>query len=262
MTMQNPVNPEGDPARSMHPDDAAFMKDSGRRIAVPVVTLWALFAEISQSLQVSSASIKAATSSLLDGTIIWDQSAQYEFVQSIDKTIDHVSSVSVAMTLAMKLAGDNLTFIVEPNSILEILSRVADALRRDTLDLSITLDLPAGGKAALVDYDYLRIALKILLESLISSSATPIERLHVRATEGSHWQIDVEGDFTGPAANLMAWLVATVPQTTLAEGVQAEAMLKAFTASHVLDQQRITLVEAHDTMSPGSFRLLIPFASE
>ena len=132
--MQNPVNPKTLQPRRLGPADTAFIKDSGGRIAVPVVTLWALFADISQSLQVSSASIKAATSSLLDGTIIWNQSTQYEFVQSIDKTIDHVSSVSVAMTLAMKLAGDNLTFILEPNSILEILSRVADALRRDSLD--------------------------------------------------------------------------------------------------------------------------------
>jgi hypothetical protein len=111
--------------------------------------LWTLFADICQRLQVSSASIKAATSSLVDNSIIWDQSAQHEFVQSIDKTIDHISSISVVMTLAMKSANGRLTLILEPSSIQEILSRLANVLTRDMPKLSVTLDLPVGGKAAL-----------------------------------------------------------------------------------------------------------------
>jgi hypothetical protein len=222
--------------------------------------LWTLFADICQRLQVSSASIKAATSSLVDNSIIWDQSAQHEFVQSIDKTIDHISSISVVMTLAMKSANGRLTLILEPSSIQEILSRLANVLTRDMPKLSVTLDLPVGGKAALVDYDYLRIALRLLLEALMTSSSVPLEHLHIRAVEAEQWQIYFEGEFAGAATDLIARLSTVPPQVLLAEGIQPEAMLKAHTTSHILQQQHIGFSSVETAASPGIFMLSIPFA--
>lgn len=258
--MQNSKSREEYPRGTEDITDSSPLVRSGELAGFSESMLWTLFADICQRLQVSSASIKAATSSLVDNSIIWDQSAQHEFVQSIDKTIDHISSISVAMTLAMKSANGRLVLILEPSSIQEILSRVANSLTSDIPKLSVTLDLPVGGKAALVDYDYLRIALRLLLEALINSSSVPLEHLHIRALESEQWQICFEGGFAGAATDLIARLSIVPPQALLAEGIQPEAMLKAYTASHILQQQHIVFSIVETATSPGAFKLSIPFA--
>lgn len=260
--MKNPTSFEEYPRGADKVANSTSLVGGNDLAEVSESMLWALFADICQKLQVSSASIKAATSSLVDNSIIWDQSTQREFVQSIDKTIDHISSVSVVMTLAMKSANGRLILVLEPSSIQEILSRIAGALTSEMPQLSVTLDLPVGGKAALVDYDYLRIALRLLLEALITSSSVPPEHLHIRAVEGEQWQIYFEGKFTGPAIDLMDRLSTVPPQVLLAEGIQSEAMLKAHTTSHILQQQHIRISTVEATPGYSAIKLSIPFAGD
>ncbi len=228
--------------------------------------VWTMFADVTQRLQVSSASIKAAISSLLDNSIIWDRSAQREFMQTIDKSIDHISGVMVAMTLAMQSESGVLRFGLEPSSIPEIIFRVVDRLEKSTPGLVITLTLPGEGKLALVDYDYLRVTLKMLLEALISAGPTSSNALHIRAEETTvDWQIHVEGDFTGAATELIAWLGAgeTAGPLPVTSGTYIEARLKVFTAARLLRQQRIKLSAPRTPASadlPSSFTLKIPLS--
>lgn len=225
--------------------------------------VWIMFAEISQGLQVSSASIKAAISSLLDTSIIWDRSAQHEFMQSIDQSIDHISTLMVVMTLAMKSQSGVLELVLEPSSVQEILFRVTDAIGKERTGVSIILSLPSQGKPALLDYDYLRIALKILLEALISADRIPPDVIHIRAEESlTDWRIEVEGGFTGAATELIAWLNASNQARPLPKGIKSEVMLKAFTAVRLLKQLNIKLLGPDVTAAPTSFTLVIPFTGE
>ncbi len=229
--------------------------------------LWSLYADVSQRLQVSSASIKAAITSLLDNSIIWDRSAQREFMQTIDKSIDHISGMMAAMTLAMQSEGGILRLGLEPSSIPEILFRAVDGLEKSAPGLAVTLALPGEGRLALVDYDYLRMALKLLFEALISAGNAPPTTLRIRAEQtAADWQIHVEGDFARAATVLIAWLGSETTQPLpLASGapggIPAEARLKAFTAARLLRQQRIALSLPEGT-TPVSFTLTIPHSGE
>lgn len=227
------------------------------------IAVWAMFADISQSLQVSSASIKAAISSLLDTSIIWDRSAQHEFMQSIDQSIDRISTLMVVMTLAMKAQSGLLELVLEPSSVQEILSRVTDAIGKERTGASIILSLPSQGKPTLIDYDYLRIALKILLDALISADRTRPDVIHIRAEESlSEWRIEVDGSFTGASTELISWLSASTQSLPLSQAIQSEVMLKAFTAVQLLKQQNIKLLSPEDASPPTSFTLVIPFTGE
>jgi hypothetical protein len=219
-----------------------------------------MLADISQSLQMSAASIKAAISSLLDATIIWDRSAQHEFMVSINQSIDRTIPLIVAMTLAMKTEGGTLGWIIEPNSLPEILTQAANTRDGEGTALPINLTLPDGGKPVLVDYDYLRIALNLLLEALVGANAAPLPGLYVSAVEDvALWRVHVDGDFAAPAMELISWLSAAqhTPQPFPGR-INAEIMLRAYTAIRILDQQQIVLVTPPGMGQPTSFYLEIP----
>ena len=87
--------------------------------------MWSLLAEISQKLQASSTSIKAAVSSLLDYDIFWDGSTQHEFLETIDESVDQGSNLIMLMMLAFRSEADSLEMKPEPHALQEILSTVA-----------------------------------------------------------------------------------------------------------------------------------------
>jgi hypothetical protein len=226
--------------------------------------IWVMFADISQNLQVSSASIKAAISSLLDTSIIWDRSTQYEFMQSIDKSVDRVASLMAVMTLAMKTVSGQLEPVREPSNVLEILSRVADGLTKEGASVSITLAPPGPVKWVLVDYDYLRIALTLLLQVLITTSQKAPDAIQIKVEETeSHVRITITGDFSGPATSLIAWLQASKPPLLPPSGgINSEIMLKVFTATQLLRLQDIEIDRPDDSPAPTSLRLGVPTRGE
>ncbi len=65
-------------------------------------TLQTLLVEISRKLQISSASIKAAVSSMLALDFFWDESTQHEFLETIDNSVDQISSLIRLVTLAFR----------------------------------------------------------------------------------------------------------------------------------------------------------------
>jgi hypothetical protein len=228
--------------------------------------LWTIFADISQSLQVSSAAIKAAVSSLLDTSIIWDRSAQHEFMQNIDHSIDRVSSLMAVMTLAMKAESGQLAFVLEPSSVQEIIARAVDSLGKEHADTTFRLALSAAGIAALVDYDYLRIALKLLLEALLTADRKPPAAIVIQAeeTKTNEWHIRLAGDFGDGGQDLIAWLASPLTRRMPpARRLQPEVILKAFTAFRLLQQQDISLLIAEaDEQHPPTLTLTIPPAGE
>jgi hypothetical protein len=247
--------------------------DSGQVGATPVDearlvardhTLWAIFADISQGLQLSSASIKAAVSSLLDTNIIWDRSAQHEFMQNIDQSIDRISSLMAVMTLAMKAESGQLELILEPCNVQEIIFRVVDAIDKRQTETSFALDLPTTGRPAFIDYDYMRIALTILLEALLSVGRNSPETIAIQAEEKApNWHVTVKGTFTESAIDLLNWLESplTLPMPP-ARRLPSEEILKAFTAYRLLELQHISLLRViHDSLSPA-LTLVIPLVGE
>ena len=61
--------------------------------------LWALLADISKKMQVSSAAIKASVSSLLGYDIVLGTAAQHELLEVIESSTDQVSKNITLLTL-------------------------------------------------------------------------------------------------------------------------------------------------------------------
>ncbi|MCL4560096.1 MAG: hypothetical protein M1281_05730 [Chloroflexi bacterium] len=225
--------------------------------------IWALLIGISRKLQVSSASIKAAVSSLLNNDIFWDASAQHEFLKTIDSSADEASNLIMLAALAFRFEAGALELKREPNYLQEILSVVQNENSSWSQKLQLEIAFPGEGRLALVDYEYLKLALKLLFE-VLAAVGLPPRRAGVFVAESEEgWQIDIRG-----AAKEIAELLPFIGCCSLDEmlhnpkGFQAEILLKLFVTCHILRSQEIRAEAARNSEGNFELRLTVPAASE
>ena len=158
--------------------------------------MWSLLTETSKRLQVSSAAIKAAVTSLLDYDIFWDGSTQHELLEIIDSSTDLVSDQITLLSLAFRAESKSLVIRPELNAIPEILSSVMDMISDGYPDLDLDFQISLDSSPALVDYEYLSVALRLFFE-VIAESQSPSEAIRVFTHEtSSDWYIDIVGVHT------------------------------------------------------------------
>ena len=122
-----------------------------------------MLAGANRRLQMSSAAIKAAVSSLLNYDIFWDGANQHEFLETINTSVDQAGRMVKLMTLAFRLEAGSLVIKCEPQVLQEIVSVVQDHITTRFPHLAFGLTLPQTGGPALVDYEFLMIALEYLI---------------------------------------------------------------------------------------------------
>ena len=224
--------------------------------------MWALLAEVCRKLQVSSASIKAAVSSLLDYDIFWDGSAQHEFLETIDDSVDQGANLITLLTLAFRSEADRLEMQREFHILPEILSTVIDTLSAKLPQLPLNMVLPAEGKPVFVDYGYLTVGLRLLLEVLLETRIGP-GGLDLRAIETeTHWQLDL--DNIAPAGleaiNHLAGCRAS--DLTLTDSLSPENVLKLFTICRIFQLQDVQLKVMEQPPDKAGLRLIFPLSGE
>lgn len=155
--------------------------------------MWLLLVENSKRLQVSLAAVIASVSSLLDYEIFWDGSTQHELLEIIDSSTDQVSDQVTLLSLAFLSESQTLEIRPELHSIPEILSSVVDKTNTRYPDLNLSIDLLQESSPAIVDYEYLSMALKFLFEVIADAhkSSQPI-KVFTKETS-SDWQIIIMG---------------------------------------------------------------------
>ncbi|MCJ7532645.1 MAG: hypothetical protein MUO64_16660 [Anaerolineales bacterium] len=154
--------------------------------------IWTLLVDISRRLQVSSASIKAAVSSLLSYDILWDFANQHEFLETIDASTDQAAQLVLLLSLSFRLEAERLELKQEPHALQEILSNVQaeSAARFPGLDLE--LSMPLEGKPVWVDYEYLNIALSLFIE--VFQAYTDHKKILLHVSERPEcWTLDFDG---------------------------------------------------------------------
>lgn len=225
---------------------------------------WNLVAEISQGLQISFASIKAAISSLLDPNIFWDQAAQHEFMQTIDDSVDSLSNIAAVMTVAMRVESETLAINREPNSLQEILSRAQDHVQEYAPATAIVLTLPAEARMARVDFEYLRMALRLLIEVLINTRESATTPLSIQLLENSAgWKIAFAGGFSGLTRDLIDWFCYNAPNCAmLPANLRAETKLKALTSHQLLALHAIEMAKNGAGEDSAALILHIPVETE
>lgn len=219
--------------------------------------MYAMLVAVSQRLQSSSASIKAAVSSLLDYDIFWDGSTQHEFLETIDDSVNQEAGLIMLMTLAFRAEADSLEIRREPHEFPEILSTVLGDLSTKTPEIQLNVDFPAEGTSVFVDYEYLAVALRLVLEVLVEAAVS--QKITVVATEvQAHWRLDING-LPEPIAEIVYNLCKNrAPASMQTDHLSPENVLKLFTACQIFCLQDIQLDVYAQTTENVGLRLTVP----
>lgn len=220
--------------------------------------LMLISAEISRRLQMSSAAVKAAVTSLLDYDIFWGGSTQQEFLETIDSSVDQIADLSTLMALASRSVAGLLRMTIEPHALPEILSAVQDHMLERMPNLALTISFPADGDPVRVDYEYLSLSLRLLLEALATPEAPP-RPIQVLAEEHpDRWQVDL-GCLTGALAAAIAALVAPEGEESIPiESIAAENALRLLIACRLLRCQNALLAVDTDASGVMWLRISLP----
>lgn len=121
-----------------------------------------LFSSLVTRLQVNTASIKAAVSSLLDWNIFWDVSAQKEFLEAISQSVDNISALMTHIALLNLVQINNLEVTRKPYESHELMMAVQDRVYQMCGCHFSYQDNAAKGSLVMVDYKYFVHALSTL----------------------------------------------------------------------------------------------------
>ncbi len=220
--------------------------------------LWSLFLDISRKMQVFSTAIKTSVSSLLGYDIILGASTQHEHLKIIDDSTDQVSKYLMLMVLIAKVEASDLILAPEPVELPELLSSVEKNVSKIHRDFSFRLISSETGKPVYADYEYLSIALVMLLE-LISERQTPSKKLYVSLVESKkYWFVDIE-DINHDA---VAFIVRSMPAAEINDLSNASLLsivrLKLYLIRKIFELSSIQVSVVSDQHQSTSVRLMIP----
>jgi hypothetical protein len=210
--------------------------------------VWHLFADTGRKLQIYTASIKAAVSSLLNYDIFWDTTNQHEFLETIDSSVNQVSDLIVLLTLAFRAQANSLELRRDSQLLQEILSVSQMIATKKFPDIKLEISFPPTGKPVLVDYEYLTKALVLLYEVLYAQA--PTETIHVIASETSGgWFLE----FTGLKLQILRLIeqmhyCKTPPSSN--ELLSAENILRLHIICEILHLQQISIDVIDDERLP------------
>ncbi len=219
-------------------------------------SLWTMLAGTSRRLQMSSAAIKAAVSSLLNYDIFWDGANQHEFLKTIDASVDQASRLVKLLALAFSLEAGSLDLKREPQVIQEIISVVQDHTAVRLPNLGFGVILPQAGMPVLVNYEYLMMALEYLVEAIEQMG---IHRIGIQAVEEpNRWILQFEG-LDAPSLQIIqaAWSDAAGRGST-APLISSEQLLRLHVVHQILKLQEITFELPDSFDLPSKLRLMVP----
>jgi len=217
--------------------------------------VWRLFADTGRKLQVYSASIKAAVSSLLDYDIFWDPTNQHEFLETIDSSVNQVSELTVLLTLAFRAQANSLELRKDTQLLQEILSVSQMIATKKIPDITVEISFPPAGKPVRVDYEYMTKALVLLYEVLFAQAPTALIRVVASETSGG-WFLE----FTGldlQILKLIEQMHHCKTQPASNEFLSAENILRVHIICEILHLQQISVDVIDEGRSP-LLRLRIP----
>lgn len=224
------------------------------RAQEPVI--WNLFAETSRKLQVYSASIKAAVSSLLNYDIFWDSTNQHEFLETIDSSVNQASEMIVLLTLAFRAQANSLVLSRDSHLLQEILSVSQSIALKKFPDIRLEIAFPPEGKPVLVDYEYLTKALLLLYEVLFAQAPAETIRVLASETEGA-WFLDFIG-LDPQVIKIIEQMHRCKTQPASNDLLSAENILRLHIICEIMHLQQISIDAMDESDRPTILRLTVP----
>jgi hypothetical protein len=217
---------------------------------------WSLFADASRKMQIYSASIKAAVSSLLNYDIFWDHANQHEFLETIDSSVNQVSEMIGLLTLAFRAQANSLVLSRDAHLLQEILSISQQNLAKRFPDMHLEVSFPADGKPVIVDYEYLSKVFQLLFE--VFYSRNHLSEIRVVAREYEHgWNLDFIGlDVQMTQIILQMHHCRTQPDT--GEYLLPDNILKLHLVCEILHLHDISVATLEEPGEAPVLRLSVP----
>lgn len=218
--------------------------------------IWTILAGTNRRLQMSSAAIKAAVSSLLNYDILWDGANQHEFLETINTSIDQAGNLIRLFTLTFRLEAENLSLTKEPQVLQEILSAVQDHLAASLPNLIRRVTLPPEGKLIEVDFEYFMLALELMLEAI---NQMGIQQLGIQAVEEpGHWAVQIEGIDSRTLQKIQTTFEQPLEPDSMGKVMPLDNLLKFRIAYLILKLQEVSLSVSESSNRSPIFKLMIP----
>ena len=224
-----------------------------KQMAAQEQYIWSTLVETSRKLQLSSSSIKAAVSSLLNYDIFWDAANQHEFLETINTSIDQVSDLVKLVALESRLEAGSLELKCEPHFLQEILSVVRGNLYSCDPKGEVSFCLPEDEKLVEVDYSYLILALELLIQVIISKSLEGVLSIVAEQAE-ENWTVTLKG-VDASVVELVSGMVRCKTQPDTPSLLSAEYILKLHIACEIIHLQEIEFEFPEDN---SAIKLVIP----
>lgn len=222
--------------------------------------IWGLLVQIGNRLQRSSTAIKTAVSSLLDYDIFWDETTQYEFLQAIDSSTNEMADLIVLMTLAFRSQAKTLEIEAVPNSLQEILASLQESVNKNGRGNKLKIQYPSEGEPVLVDYQYLSLALGLLIEVIFSEDKDATELSIITHKSLDYWHLQIEHLNPSIVIVIRHFFEQVNDIVTIANQILPENALKLLTACRILFLQNIQLCEKDSALNSIVICLQIPTA--
>lgn len=249
MTAQDPANPTPD----LSADYASLLREVAELKAARR-TLGQILVAISRGMQGSSASIKAAVSSLLNHDIFWDPANQYEFLQTIDKSVDNLAQFAFLLAVASRIEAESLDLRPEAYALQEIVMAARARTLARLPDLNLDTTLPDGGAAIRADFEYLTLALNLLLEVVVGAPTARQVRLEAHE-DASGWQLNISQIDRTSSQLIQTYFAAAAEGVPAANALSAQSALKLFIVRDLLDRHAIGLEVHYDPAHDPEIRL-------
>jgi signal transduction histidine kinase len=222
--------------------------------------IWMMLAGTNRRLQMSSAAIKAAVSSMLNYDIFWDGANEHEFLETINTSVDQAGRLVKLLSLAFRLEAGNLELKREPHVLQEIISVVQDHTTASIPNLVFGITLPQEGGAVLVDYEFLMTALEYLLEVIERMGA---RRIGIQAVEEpGRWLLQFEGLDTPTIQAILSISHHDFDSASrLNPAITPESLLRLHIALQILQMQEIQVEIPDSPHHPSKLRLVVPIHS-
>jgi hypothetical protein len=221
--------------------------------------IWMMLAGTNRRLQMSSAAIKAAVSSMLNYDIFWDGANEHEFLETINTSVDQAGRLVKLLSLAFRLEAGSLELKREPHVLQEIISVVQDHVSASIPNLVFGITLPQEGGAVLVDYEFLMTALEYLIEVMERMGA---HRVGIQAVEEpKRWLLQFEG-LELPTIQ-MIWSVSQqeIDAAATRGTITSENLLRLHIALQIFQMQEIQVEIPNVPNHPPKLRLVVPIHS-
>ena len=164
------------------------------------------------------------------------------------------------LSLISRAQAGSLEIKVEPQTLQEIVSMAREQIQKESGGLDVEITLQQAGKAVLVDYEYLSLALRFIFEVLSEFNLKP-KTLNMFAFESMQgWKLDIVSERL--IIDLFALIVNDkIVELLNANRISPENRLKLYIVERIFLQMKIQVELVEYSDHKAGLRLIVAYAA-